>query len=585
MLLGNIIQDVGDSRLWSVDYTAWLANGEVLTGATFTRDVGFATITIPPTLAPYGVQDKHALFILTDNAVGDQFNVIITVATSFGQSRTDRISASIQTNGGPVYVSSNSTLYLSLVGPVGPTGSIGPTGQAGGGGGGSGGTGPTGPTGATGVGSTGPTGPTGATGVGSTGPTGPLGLTPITLGYGPTAGTTHTFVGNQYLGLTGIFTAPDWDTSGGAWNGANGLFTAPTAGPYAFTLNLIFTSSAANVQGVLYKNGVAYRPIGGDSQASNAQEFMHGAMVLDLNAGDTIEPYGFSSVNNTLITTTATNGDNFWTVTQLVGGLTGPTGPFGGPTGPTGATGSQGAASTVTGPTGPTGSQGAASTVTGPTGPTGSQGAASTVTGPTGPTGSQGAASTVNGADWSAASRYRKYRSDWSNWITGRSQHSYGADWSNWITGRSQHSYGADWSAASRYRKYRSDWSNWITGRSQHSYGADWSNWITGRSQHSNGADWSAASRYRKYRSDWSNWITGRSQHSNGADWSNWITGRSQHSNGADWSNWCWCAGRDRTNWSCRGATEFFHSYAYRTDMVLCANYGGLWSAWGCFNT
>ena len=86
MLLGNIIQEFTDSRLYSIDYCKWLAPGEVLTSANFTIDAGTATITLPPTLGPLGVLDTQALFILNNGTLNDQFNIIIH---SDNQLRTD----------------------------------------------------------------------------------------------------------------------------------------------------------------------------------------------------------------------------------------------------------------------------------------------------------------------------------------------------------------------------------------------------------------------------------------------------------------------------------------------------------------
>ena len=213
MLLGNIQQAVGDSRLWKIDYSKWLAEGEFITSATYVTDAGSAVITQPGVLFPEGVQQVEAFFVLTDKAVGDQFNIIVTVQTNFGQTRSDTIACSIQVNGGPVYAANTQAVYLSVVGPSGPTGAAGaqgPTGPGGGGGTGSSGTGPTGPTGPAGGGTgssgTGPTGPTGSAGsAGGTGQTGPTGTAGSAGTTGPTgspggAGTTGP---TGFTGLTG----------------------------------------------------------------------------------------------------------------------------------------------------------------------------------------------------------------------------------------------------------------------------------------------------------------------------------------------------------------------------------------------
>ena len=442
MLLGNIIQDVGDTRLWSVDYTKWLQQGEVLTSATFIKDVGSA-ILAPSPFGTRNVTDTQALFLLTDYAVGDQFNVIITVTTNYNQTRTDRLSCSIQTNGGPVYVAGNAAVYLSLVGPSGPTGPvgsaggvgpIGPTGPSGAGSTGQTGTtagrasqrtrdnGPAGPaerdqqvrlalravrdqldlqeqrasTGPTGnTGSTGPqgtqgiqglTGPTGYTGIsltGATGPTGPIG-NPITLGYQVNTGTVFKVANNTFVGMTGVFTQKLWDTSSNAWNATTGLFTAPTTAPYLFTASVFPTVAASDLEIHLYKNGLIFLPVFtsyAGVTGTNTFQMATGAVVAELNAGDTIEPYMYqlSGVTSTIDTAgvSVTEYTNL-TVTQLQAGTAGPTGstgPSGGPTGSAGATGPSGSAGSAgntgnTGPTGPSGSAGSAG-ATGPTGPAG----------------------------------------------------------------------------------------------------------------------------------------------------------------------------------------------------------------------
>ena len=59
------------------------------TSATFIKDIGSATLA-PGPFGARNVTDTQALFLLTDYAVGDQFNVIITVTTNYNQTRTDR---------------------------------------------------------------------------------------------------------------------------------------------------------------------------------------------------------------------------------------------------------------------------------------------------------------------------------------------------------------------------------------------------------------------------------------------------------------------------------------------------------------
>ena len=152
MLLGNIIQEVFDSRLYSIDYTNWLAPGEHLTSMVYVVDAGTATVTLAPNRSQFNPDESIAYFILNNGTLNDQFNIVVSAQTNYGQTRNDHISVLIQTNGGPVFVSNNQTLMLSIVGPSGPTGQAGPA--------------ATGPTGVTGSGGVGPTGPAGSGGTG-----------------------------------------------------------------------------------------------------------------------------------------------------------------------------------------------------------------------------------------------------------------------------------------------------------------------------------------------------------------------------------------------------------------------------------
>src|SRR5271166_912589 len=192
MLIGTVIQEVGNKIEHSIDYSQWLAQGETLESVTFVIDSGSATIGSVSYLKDY----KGVKFLLQGGNLGDQFNVIATANTSLGQIRTDHIAVSVQTNGGPVLTANTQGLMLSILGPTGPTGTTGSTGP----------TGYTGPTGAAGfatntgatgnTGNTGPTGPTGNTGnigpTGNTGNTGPTGPTGNTGNTGETGNTGNT---------------------------------------------------------------------------------------------------------------------------------------------------------------------------------------------------------------------------------------------------------------------------------------------------------------------------------------------------------------------------------------------------------
>ncbi len=206
MLLGFYKQLVGARQRFVVDYRDWLATGEVLSSVTCTVDAGTATVdTI--TLAN---DEKSVSFFLAGGSLGDQFNIIVEADTSLTARRFDRIEILVETNGGPIALSGNQQVLLSIVGPTGytgaqgntgpssaPTGAAGPTGGTGPTGAASNVTGPSGPTGlAGGLGSIGPTGPTGAQGTqgvtGNTGPTGSQGAQGtqgVTGNTGPTGST------------------------------------------------------------------------------------------------------------------------------------------------------------------------------------------------------------------------------------------------------------------------------------------------------------------------------------------------------------------------------------------------------------
>lgn len=249
MLLGKRVQIVNDSKTFTVRYRDWLKTGEVITGVNCIVDSGLATITDQDVSA----DGKSITFTLTGGTLNDEFNVVVAVETSYAQTRSDHVEFFVETNGGPVLQTPNTTLMYSIIGPtgIGPTGPTGPitslngfTGQ----------TGPTGPTGATGVtGNTGPTGFVGGTGytgptgpTGDTGPTGPTGNTGNTgpLGTGPTGNTGPT----GPTGDTGpLGTGPTGPAGAVAATGATGN-TGPT-GPTGATGATGATGTASTVPG------------------------------------------------------------------------------------------------------------------------------------------------------------------------------------------------------------------------------------------------------------------------------------------------------------------------------------------------
>lgn len=296
MLLGRAKQIVGQRLLVPVNYSDWLAPGEIVTSIVCTVDQGEATVD-SETILP---DAKRISFILDGGVLGDQFNVIIEANTSHGQRRYDTIQFFVQTNGGPTVTSQDGQLLLSIIGPPGPTGPsftgptgppalvgfTGPTGALGP----TGSDGPTGPTGYTGPGGDGSIGPTGATGFGATGPTGSVGGTGPTGSTGPAGAAAAT-------GATGN-TGP-----------------AGVAGPTGPT----GAQGAAGGQGVTGPTGSV------------------GATGAQGSASTVTGPTGPAG----------TAGVTGPTGAQGAGGSQGPTGPTGS-AGPTGAQGTQG----VTGPTG-----------------------------------------------------------------------------------------------------------------------------------------------------------------------------------------------------------------------------------------
>jgi len=123
LLGGVIVQAVSSSLMYAVSYSEWLREGEVLSGATVTVDAGVATIT----KVSFNPQEKTVYFFLNGGNLGDQFNVIVNVNTTLGQTRYDHIAVIIVTNGGNVAVlGTQANNLLSIIGPTGPAGPTGP---------------------------------------------------------------------------------------------------------------------------------------------------------------------------------------------------------------------------------------------------------------------------------------------------------------------------------------------------------------------------------------------------------------------------------------------------------------------------
>ena len=91
MLLGDVVQEVGDSRQHTIDYRAWLGRGEVLSSVGFTVDSGTATVSN----VTYSPDYTKVMFLLNGGTLGDRFNVIACATTSEGQVRYDHIAVGV----------------------------------------------------------------------------------------------------------------------------------------------------------------------------------------------------------------------------------------------------------------------------------------------------------------------------------------------------------------------------------------------------------------------------------------------------------------------------------------------------------
>ena len=253
--LGSIVQSVGSSLAYVIDYREFLNAGETLSTVAFVVSGGPATVS-GVTLS---LDKLSVMFTLNSGGLNDQFTVTVTAVTSTNETRVDTINCSVVTNGGPTELFGNNTLYQTLVGPPGPTGfsGTGPTGYTGNTGaqgvpgfasttGATGNSGPTGNTGPLGTGPTGNTGPTGVTGnTGPTGPlTGPTGYTGNTgpLGTGPTGNSGPT----GKTGPTGFTGPTGWTGNTGPAGTASNTGATGVTGPTGYTGNTGPAGTAAN---------------------------------------------------------------------------------------------------------------------------------------------------------------------------------------------------------------------------------------------------------------------------------------------------------------------------------------------------
>lgn len=118
-LVGKECKQVVERIRYHVDCDSWLDEGETLSGVTGLIDLCDGAVVD-------GIQIDHTYrgfhYFVTGGALNDQFNVIFSQTTSFGQTRFDHVQFNIGTNGGFVSDAATSQLMLSIVGATGPTG-------------------------------------------------------------------------------------------------------------------------------------------------------------------------------------------------------------------------------------------------------------------------------------------------------------------------------------------------------------------------------------------------------------------------------------------------------------------------------
>ncbi|MBK8366401.1 MAG: hypothetical protein IPL10_03010 [Bacteroidetes bacterium] len=218
---------------------------------------------------------------------------------------------------------------IGLTGATGPQGSTGPQGPVGltGATGATGPQGPTGLTGATGpqgpvglTGATGPQGPAGATG--ATGPQGPAGVgiaqtlsyngatNDLTISSGNTVSLNRNCAfyaiqsTNLAMGAANVlvpFDSEQFDL-GSNFNPATGAFTSPANGVYQFNVGLHKNEAAGTRHAIqIYKNGAfSYSLEYWFCETAN-NNVRNGSFLMNLNAGETVQIYGYQSAACTTI--------------------------------------------------------------------------------------------------------------------------------------------------------------------------------------------------------------------------------------------------------------------------------------------
>ena len=279
---------------------------------------------------PQGVAGNDGL----DGATGPQGPIGLTGATGpQGPAGNDGLDGATGPQG-PVGLT-GATGATGPQGPIGLTGATGPQGSTGL----TGATGPQGPVGLTGAtGPQGPVGLTGATGAtGPQGPAGPIGATGATGATGPQGpagvGIAQTL---SYNGATNDLTISSGNTVslnrncafyaiqsanvtmaaanvlvpfdseqfdlGNNFNPATGAFTSPANGVYQFNVGLYKNEAAGTRHAIqIYKNGTfSYSLEYWFCETAN-NNVRNGSFLMNLNAGETVQIYGYQSAACTTI--------------------------------------------------------------------------------------------------------------------------------------------------------------------------------------------------------------------------------------------------------------------------------------------
>jgi C1q domain/Collagen triple helix repeat (20 copies) len=285
-----------------------VAGNDGLDGATGAQGpIGLTGATGPQ--GPQGVAGNDGL----DGATGPQGPIGLTGATGpqgpQGPAGNDGLDGATGPQG-PIGL----TGATGATGPQGPTGLTGATGPQG----------PTGLTGATGAtGPQGPAGPTGATGAtGATGPQGPAGVgiaqtlsyngatNDLTISSGNTVSLNRNCAfyaiqsTNLAMGAANVlvpFDSEQFDL-GSNFNPATGAFTSPANGVYQFNVGLHKNEAAGTRHAIqIYKNGTfSYSLEYWFCETAN-NNVRNGSFLMNLNAGETVQIYGYQSAACTTI--------------------------------------------------------------------------------------------------------------------------------------------------------------------------------------------------------------------------------------------------------------------------------------------